>query len=80
MWLVVSSGEALSCELLFSHSMPLGIGYSFRGFVDAIKCEVSGIWFHLFLSYPMLPAVWDWACGEGRGFSITVDEGISGRF
>ena len=32
--------------------MPLGIGYFFHGFVDAIGYEVSGIWFYLFLSYP----------------------------
>jgi len=29
-----------------SHSMPLGIGYSFHGFVDVIEHEVLGIRFH----------------------------------
>ena len=31
------------CYGLFSHPMPLGIGYFFHGFVDVIGDEVSGI-------------------------------------
>jgi len=36
---------------LFSHPIPLGIGYLFPGIVDAIGYEVSGIWFVSFIPY-----------------------------
>ena len=49
------------CHRLFSHPMPLGIGYFFHGFVDVIGYEASGIWFHLFLSYPMPLGIWELA-------------------
>jgi len=66
------------CCGFFSHPMPLGIGYFFHGFVDVIGYEALGIWFHLFLSYPMSLGIWELACWQGTGFRSMVDEGSSG--
>jgi len=53
--ILVSGGQALSYGLLFSHSMLLGIGYRFHGFVDVPSDRVSGVGYFvaLLLSYPM---------------------------
>jgi len=66
------------CRGLFSHPMPLGIGYFFYGFVDVTGYEASGIWFHLFLSYPMSLDMQELAHWQGTGFRSTVEEGRAG--
>ena len=66
------------CHRLFSHPMPLGIGYFFYGFVHVIGYEALGIWFYLFLSYPMSLGIQELACRQGTGFGSMVDEGRSG--
>ena len=47
-------------------------------FVDVIGYEASGIWFHLFLSYPMSLGIRELACWQGTVFGSMVDEGRSG--
>jgi len=43
-----------------------------------IGYEASGIWFHLFLLYPMSLGIRESACWQGTGFRSMVDEGRSG--
>jgi len=43
----------LSWVVLTSYAARHMIGYFFHGSVGAIRYEVSGIWFHLCLLYPM---------------------------
>jgi len=67
---------------MFSHPMPLGIGYPFHGFVD-VRCHRArgvGYLVSLFLSYPMSIGIREVAHWQSPGFRGTVDERTPGRF
>jgi len=81
---MVCGNYPLSSGLLFSHPMPLRIGYWFHSFVDAFYHRVLSIGYLVpwFLSYLMPLGIRELAHGWGRAWAlrVTEDHGISRWF